>query len=245
MRNERKVIILAAGTSQRLAKLTHDIPKCLLPVGENTILGRQLDNVRKAGLTDVVLSVGYKAEKIEEYIKPYEDKLRIHVEFNPFFDISNNIMSLWNIRHLVRKNPILIVNGDNVFDYRILTSLMKCPHDNVLMVQVKEEYDGDDMKVQSTDDRLIAVNKSMKSSAATGESIGIMKFSVEGSERLMQKLENMSRTKENLHVWYLRAIQELVNDRFPIHICNINGLPWEEVDFPEDIERVRQQKWQD
>ena len=180
----------------------------------------------------------------EEYLKNFRTNLKIHLEFNPFYDISNNIVSLWNVRHLVWNQPIIIVNGDNVFDYQILSLLLKSPFENVLMIQEKDEYDGDDMKVKTENDRLKAINKTMKSSEANGESIGIMKFSAEGCAQLMQKIVEMTRNKENLQVWYLRSIQELINDGLPVHVCRINGLKWEEVDFPEDYLRVKNMNWE-
>jgi len=152
-----KVIILAAGNAIRLASLANGSPKCLLPLGNTTILGKQLHNLEKVGLTDVILSVGYKVEKVEEYLKNFRTNLKIHLEFNPFYDISNNIVSLWNVRHLVWNQPIIIINGDNVFDYQILSLLLESPFENVLMIQEKEEYDGDDMKVKTENDRLLAV----------------------------------------------------------------------------------------
>ncbi|HOD37386.1 MAG TPA: NTP transferase domain-containing protein, partial [Candidatus Marinimicrobia bacterium] len=66
-----KVIILAAGNASRLASLANGSPKCLLPLGNTTILGKQLHNLEKVGLTDVILSVGYKVEKVEEYLKNF------------------------------------------------------------------------------------------------------------------------------------------------------------------------------
>jgi choline kinase len=240
-----KVVILAAGSSTRLAELTKDKPKCLLPLGKTTILGKQLDNLIRVGLNEVIISAGYKIRELETYLKRKysHSKLSIRVEFNPFFDISNNIMSLWNVRHLIDHQPIVIINGDNVFDHQVLQRLLEYPAENVLMIQKKDEYDGDDMKVQTRENRLLAVNKVMKSSQASGESIGVMRFSASGTRLLIQKMETMARIKENLQVWYLRAIQELIDEGLVIQVCSINGLQWEEVDFPEDYIKVSQMDW--
>ncbi|MBC8402646.1 MAG: phosphocholine cytidylyltransferase family protein [Candidatus Marinimicrobia bacterium] len=238
-----KVVILAAGNSSRLIDLTRESPKCLLPLNHTTILGKQLDNLHQVGLDEVIISAGYKIEKIEEYFEGHSWDLTIHIEYNPFYDISNNIMSLWNVRHLIRDHSAMIINGDNVFDYQILETLLQCPHENVLMVQVKEEYDGDDMKVRTDGERLLAVNKSMMSSEASAESIGIMKFSASGINHLMDKLVSMVTIKENHQVWYLRAIQEVIDDGLPVCICSIGDSIWEEVDFQIDYKRVRNMKW--
>jgi len=99
------------------------------------------------------------------------------------------------------------------------------------------------MKVMAEEGMLKAVNKSMASSVASAESIGIMKFSAVGCGNLLVKLDEMSRIKENHQVWYLRAIQELADEGLPINICDINGLAWEEVDFPLDYDKVRMMNW--
>lgn len=239
-----KVLIPAAGSSTRLKTLTEDKPKCLLTIGNTTILGKQISNLEKVGLKDVVIMTGFKSEKIEEYVSKLDTSVNITLEYNPFFDISNNMMSLWSVRHLVYGNDIMIINGDNIFDYKILKKLLASKHDNVLMVQQKDEYDGDDMKVQTKNGRLYSVNKVMKSSEADGESIGVMKFSKDGAEILFKHIEKMSRIKENLQTWYLKAIEQIARSGINIYTESMNGLQWEEVDFHEDYEKVSKMDWE-
>lgn len=238
-----KVIIPAAGSSTRLKALTKERPKCLLPIGNTTILGKQLKNLEKAGLKDVIIATGFKAEKIEEYVADFDTTLDVQLEYNPFYDISNNMMSLWSIRHLVYGHDIMIINGDNIFDYRILEKLLQSKYKNVLMIQQKDEYDGDDMKVCTENDKLTAVNKTMKSSDADGESIGVMKFSALGTNTLFHHIEQMSRDKENLQTWYLKAIEQIARTKIDIYTESMNGLLWEEVDFLEDYEKVSKMDW--
>ena len=61
-------VVLAGGRGQRLQPVTDTVPKPLLTVGRTTILGRQLEGLAEAGITDVYISVNYKAEAIEERI---------------------------------------------------------------------------------------------------------------------------------------------------------------------------------
>jgi molybdenum cofactor cytidylyltransferase len=58
-------IILAAGTSARMGR-----PKQLLPLGGTTVLARAIENVRSAGLVEVVLVLGASAEAIRRQLPP-------------------------------------------------------------------------------------------------------------------------------------------------------------------------------
>lgn len=63
-------VILAAGLGTRMKS---DIPKVLHPIGSDTVLGRVVANLNKAGVTDIVTVVGHKAELVE---KLFEGKTR-------------------------------------------------------------------------------------------------------------------------------------------------------------------------
>jgi NDP-sugar pyrophosphorylase family protein len=62
-----KAMILAGGMGTRLRPLTFSIPKPLLPVGEKPILQRIIEQLRDAGITDIVLATGYQAELIRAF----------------------------------------------------------------------------------------------------------------------------------------------------------------------------------
>lgn len=59
-----KAMILAAGRGERMMPLTHDTPKPLLKVGEYTLIEHTLLNLRRAGISEVVINVCYFAEHI-------------------------------------------------------------------------------------------------------------------------------------------------------------------------------------
>ena len=61
-------MILAAGRGERLRPITDDIPKALVEVGGTSLLERHLDNVKQAGIDDVVINLGWHGEQIAERI---------------------------------------------------------------------------------------------------------------------------------------------------------------------------------
>ena len=62
-------IILAGGLGTRLRPLTDKTPKPLLPIQDKPIIEHIIDNLRKYGVKNVILSVGYRAEDIKEHFK--------------------------------------------------------------------------------------------------------------------------------------------------------------------------------
>ena len=59
-----KAIIIAAGAGKRLMPVTNDKPKCLLEVGDKTIMQRTLGVLRECGVEDIVVVRGYKRELV-------------------------------------------------------------------------------------------------------------------------------------------------------------------------------------
>lgn len=67
----KKIVLATAGEGTRMLELAKDKPKHLIHVLEKPFLTYVLDNVVRAGYTDIILVVGYKGEKIEAFIKDY------------------------------------------------------------------------------------------------------------------------------------------------------------------------------
>ncbi len=64
-----KVIMLAAGVGKRMSAVTNIIPKCLIKIGEKTLLERHLEIISLLGIKDVVFIVGHFKEKIKETVE--------------------------------------------------------------------------------------------------------------------------------------------------------------------------------
>ena len=62
----KKAIILAGGLGERLRPLTLDTPKPLLQIKEKPIIQYCIENIKKNGINEIIISIGYQAEKIKE-----------------------------------------------------------------------------------------------------------------------------------------------------------------------------------
>ncbi len=63
-----RAILLLAGRARRLGSLTKNKPKCLVRVAGASILERALDKLSASGVSEVVLVVGYRAERVREFV---------------------------------------------------------------------------------------------------------------------------------------------------------------------------------
>lgn len=105
----RNAIIMAAGTSSRFVPLSAETPKGLLEVKGEVLIERQIRQLREAGIDDITIVVGYKADKFA-YLK---DKYGVNLVLNEDFDRYNNTSSV--IRVLDRLGNTYICSSDNYF----------------------------------------------------------------------------------------------------------------------------------
>jgi choline kinase len=233
-----KIVILAAGIGSRLMPLTRNTPKSLLDLGDGyTLLERQLKAIGDAGIRDVVLVTGYRSEQIEAKVRSYTD-FDFEIVYNPFYRLANNLPSAWmGIKD--RDESTILVNGDDLFKSSVVEKLKASDKEITLVISRKDEYDDDDMKVIIEGDRLTDVGKDIPLSDANGESIGMMLFRDRGLRDFQGILMEMVRSEENLQLFYLHAIRQLMRRGHAINYVECSTDDWAEVDFHPDLELMR------
>ena len=102
-------IIMAAGTASRFAPLSFELPKALIEVRGEVLIERQIKQLKEAGIDEVIIVTGYKAEQFEYLIEKYGVKL-VH---NPDYLTRNNNSSIWVVREYLRNS--YICSSDNYF----------------------------------------------------------------------------------------------------------------------------------
>jgi len=235
-----RAIIIAAGKGTRLYPLTKNTPKSLLEVGEGlTLLEVQLHSLLENGIKDVVLIVGYRAEQIEAKLHQYRNDFNFTAVYNPFYDCSNNLISVWMARYFFNEEFITI-NGDDLFTPIVIEDLLKSKENITMVIDEKDHYDEDDMKVVHADGLIKEVSKTIPHERANGESIGMIKFSGAGQTIYTKVLEEMVRNPDNRNVFYLKAIQEVINQGYPIHYSKCKESDWGELDFHPDLIMLRE-----
>ncbi len=119
-------MVLAAGTGRRLRPDTDGRPKALLPVaGETTILDITIRNLAAAGLTEVVIVVGYAAALVADQVPELERAHGVSIDLvhNDRAEEWNNAYSLWLAREYFGRG-VLLVNGDTVHPASVEKTLL-------------------------------------------------------------------------------------------------------------------------
>lgn len=106
---KRNAIIMAAGTSSRFVPLSAERPKGLIEVKGEVLIERQIRQLQEAGINDITIVVGYKAEMFE-YLK---GKYGVNIVMNEDFAHFNNTSSV--IRVIDRLDNTFVCSSDNYF----------------------------------------------------------------------------------------------------------------------------------
>lgn len=107
-----KVVLMAGGRGTRISELFPDIPKPLIPIDGIPVLEREIISLRDQGFTDIILTIGYMAEKIQAYFGNGE-KFGIHVEYFVEDKPLGNAGALFKLN---LEDDFLLLNADAVFD---------------------------------------------------------------------------------------------------------------------------------
>ena len=205
-----RLFILAAGKGERLWPLTRNSPKSLIDLGNGTtILENQIEAAIESELYEqVVIVTGYRAAQIDARILEYRSKIDVRTLFNPFYDVSNNLISLWVASHLMIDRDFLITNGDNVYEPGVFAKIKTDKTETIqLTIDRKLAYDEDDMKVSLDDEgRVRKVSKGIPPQETSAESVGLALVRGERSRRLMtRKIHEMVRDKQSLSMFWLEV----------------------------------------
>lgn len=230
-----QAIILAAGCGSRLATALQGKPKCLARVDDSiSLIEYQLAVLKSFGINDVCVVLGYRAHEVYRAIGD-----RTHCIINWRYRETNSLYSLWLTRDWVQED-CLIANGDILAHPRIYKRLL-ATSENALTYDSWSGTEEEQMKVSFDNEKLRHISKNLPVEESQGESLGLLKFTKQGMQGLLAETETaLALGGENQ--WTPAAIALLAQHQ-TIAGIDIAGLPWVEIDFPEDLQQARQTIW--
>lgn len=232
-------VVLVAGVSRRLFPLTEHRPKCLLEVGERTIFDHQMASLRACGIREVCLVLGYRREQIMAHARAEHPDLRFHEVVNHHFFETNTAQSLFAAsKHFLDRDMVLL-NGDVLFDSRVIERVVKAPNAVSMAVEAKPCGDEEVKVIVDEAGRIQEIGKEIDIGRSLGEFIGVARFSALTTTKIYDALKEVVSTPEGRSdAYYERALASLVSE-VPLTSVEVTGLPCVEIDFPEDYEVAR------
>ena len=225
-----KALILAAGLGSRLAPITDNCPKSLVPVNGQPILMKQLENLYLNGVRDVTIVSGYKADVLKSAVLEEYPDVNIIESVN--YASTNNMFSAYIAKDTMGDDGFLMMNSDVFFDASVITELLKFPYPNAIVTDIGT-YLEESMKVIEEKGRLVMISKGISREDALGASIDVYKFSKEGAKAFFDKCAEYIIENEKLKLWSEVALNDILSV-IEFKACPLVGR-WFEIDNHDDL----------
>ena len=223
----KRAIIMAAGIGKRMQPLTFEIPKPLVKVNGIRMIDTVVDALKKNGITEIYVVVGYLKDKFYKWAEEQSD---VKIIENPYYDTCNNISSLYVAREYL--GDCIILDGDQIiYNPEILAPDFALSGYNAVWC------DGD------TDEWLMQVEDGVvKSCSRNGGNTGwqlysISRWTAEDGERLKEHLEYEFENGNNQIYWDDVAMFCHFED-YRLGIREMEGTDIREIDGIEELAEI-------
>ena len=138
-----KAIILAGGRGKRLRPITDKIPKPLIPINEKPLIERSIMYLKKYGITDIIVSSGYKSNLIEKFLKKKKNfgcKIMFSNEKTPL----GTGGAIKKALRYINEESFVVLNGDIVTNID-LKKILKKPN-TIAANELKTKFGTMDIK---------------------------------------------------------------------------------------------------
>lgn len=223
---------MAAGVGSRISRHLQNQPKCCVDIEGKPLIKTTMELLNRRGLTQVAIVTGYQEKFIHQALEGFQYTRY----FNPFYRVANSVSSVWFARDFLAGDTI-IMNGDVFMEDAVLDQLLADTRSPLLLSDSTRITEAD-YRFQWADERLLKYGKQLSNEETTGEYVGIAKLSREYMVGFRQRvIEAVG--GEDYACWWEDIIYRTVDQGAEVHVKDIAGLFWAEVDYIEDYERIK------
>ncbi len=238
-----RAIILAAGRGMRLKQPEEEqIPKCLLRFGGMSLLQRHLRMLKTAGVTDIVLALGFRHELVEAELDRLQWQPRPEIVINRQFELGSVLTVHTIAAAMTRGGDVLLMDADVLYDERIMRALVAgAPPISRLLIDREFEPGDEPVKVCVQGGIPIELRKKPDADIrydTIGESVGFFRFDQAAARRLAELVAGyVDGGRANMP--HEEAVRDLLRERSQVlDVADVTGSPWIEIDFTVDVERA-------
>ena len=241
-----RALMLAAGMGKRLGKYTAGNTKCMLKVGDKTLIERASEALYEAGIKDFTIVVGYKGDNLKRFIleecqNPILKEMNFTFIDNDVYDKTNNIYSLYLAKDELMKDDIILLESDLIYDYDLIKRMVDSKEKNLVSVAKYEQWmDGTVIKLDDNKNILEFVEKkdfNFDEIDKYYKTINIYKFSKEfGSNVFVPFLDAYIKAygENEYYELVLKIIAHL--SRSELKALDASDINWYEIDDAQDYD---------
>ncbi|ABF08686.1 phosphocholine cytidylyltransferase family protein [Cupriavidus metallidurans] len=238
-----RAIILAAGLGLRLQQQPgKQFPKCLLRFDGVTLLERHLRMLDAAGVTEVVLALGFEPEQVQAELARLNRSAEIVI--NPRYDLGSVLTVHTAADAMTRGGDVLLMDADVLYDERIMSKLVAGETVNRLLIDRDFEAGDEPVKLCLKDGVPVELRKQLMADLSydtIGESVGFFRFKQDCAQRLAEIVKGyVDGGRANMP--HEEAVRDLLLERsHTFDTADVTGAPWIEIDFPGDVARAAEE----
>jgi len=237
-----RAIILAAGRGSRLQQGSGaEMPKCLLRFGGATLLERHLAILADAGVTEVVLALGFEPRQVEAELERLGRAADVEIVINERYTLGSVLTVHTTAAALTRGGDVLVMDADVLYDLRIMNALVAGTHADRLLIDRGFEPGDEPVKVCLANGVPVEFRKRLPDGLTydtIGESVGFFRFREATARRfaaIVARYVDGGRADQP----HEEAIRDLLLEGVDgLDVADVTGLPWIEIDFPNDVIRA-------
>ena len=247
-----RAIIIGAGRGQRLMPTTENAPKCFAEIRGKRILDWTVEALAAGGVTDICFIGGYRIESVEREYPQFTFRR------NPEWERNNILVSLMHAEDLMDR-PFVTTYSDILFTPGIVTELVASPADIALGMDTdwREHYrprsqhpPHDAEKAIMRGGRVERVQRNIPYEDATGEFIGVAKFSTRGAQLLREHYHRRRREfwdkpyRESAlfqKAYLIHLLQDMIEQGVEFGHADTHGN-YREIDTQQDMD-LAQKGW--
>jgi L-glutamine-phosphate cytidylyltransferase len=195
-----------------------------------------LSALADSGIRETTIVVGHCADQVRALAGKRLGRMAIRYIENPAYT-KGSVLSLYAAREQLTE-PALVMDADVLFPREFLRRLLAVPAPSALLIDRGFADTGEEVKLYTRRDRVIALGKKVVPEAweAVGEGIGFFKCGAAAGPEFVQAMEHVIASGDGLNE-YEDALHILVQ-RVHVGWVDVTGLPWTEIDFAEDLRRA-------
>lgn len=216
-----------------MGSLTGDRPKTMLSPGGQLLIERQLSILERADYRSVVVVAGYQQHVLRDYLTH-----RVRFVENCYFRETDSLYSLWLAASELEGGG-LIINGDLLFCGTPLDRLLEAPAPDALLFDSTRSAQKDTTNVRTAGPYVADIGNHLPPHLASGVDVGLVRLGREGARRLVPVLDHLMATGDPMARATI-AWAHLART-WPVLAVDCAGLPWMDIDTPEDLRRAERE----
>ena len=227
------VLLLNSGTGTRMGNLTENIPKCMVEISAGeTLLSRQLKQIVKKNIKNIVITTGNFDLKIQNYCKTLNLPLNYKFVLNPKYATTNYIYSIF-LAHEYLKDNIILMHGDLVFENAVL-DLVYSHNTSCMVVSTDNPLPDKDFKAVIETDKITKIGIEYFNNAVAAQPL--YKFNHDDFILWLDKITLYCKNGST-DCYAETALNEILNI-ITLYPLDIKEMFCSEIDTPEDLKNV-------